>query len=154
MKNIKDFKFKEFSVIKNGKEEQGLTAEITLPVNEEYHQDFSDFIKIQIRSNNREKESVTVEPYKHGANAALGKWPTIMQEELGVTMPKKSNPAMSHYERCIEKINIFLSWFKIVYESENSDLLIATFVSSGGYPLANNLSGETRLMTAPIIKIS
>lgn len=154
MKHIKDFKFEEFSVTKNGKEEQGLTAEITLPVNEEYHQDFSDFIKIQIRSNNREKESVTVEPYKHGANAALGKWPTIMQEELGVSMSKKSNPDMSHYERCIEKINIFLSWFKIVYESENSDLLIATFVSSGGYPLANNLSGETRLMTAPIIKIS
>lgn len=154
MKHIKDFKFEEFFVTKNGKEEQGLTAEITLPVNEEYHQDFSDFIKIQIRSNNREKESVTVEPYKHGANAALGKWPTIMQEELGVSMPKKSNPAMSHYERCIEKINIFLSWFKIVYESENADLLIATFVSSGGYPLANNLSGETRLMTAPIIKIS
>lgn len=154
MKHIKDFKFEEFSVIKNGKEEQGLTAEITLPVNEDYHQDFSDFIKIQIRSNNREKESVTVEPYKHGANAALGKWPTIIQEELGVSMPKKSNPAMSHYERCIEKINIFLSWFKMVYESDKSDLLIAAFVSSGGYPLANNLSGETRLMTAPIIKIS
>lgn len=150
MRHIENFKFVPF---KNGNEE-GLTSEIWLPVNEDYQKEFSDYIKIGIRSNNRESESVTVEPYKHGANAGLGKWPTIMQEELGVSMPKKSRPDMSHYERCVEKINVFLDWFRQVYESDKSDLYIATFMSSGGYPLANNMSGETKLITAPIIKIS
>ena len=154
MHHIKDFRFEEYiSEKEKGKEKQGLTSEIILPVNEDFQKSFSDYIKITIRTNDREKGSVTVEPYKHGSNAALGKWPTVMQEELGVSMPKKSK-SLSKYEQCVEKINIFLSWFKIVYESENADLFIATFVSSGGYPLANNLSGETRLMTAPIIKIS
>lgn len=149
--HIKDFKFVPF-ITRNG--EQGLTSEIRLPVNDEYKKDFSDYIKIGIRSNDREKESVTVEPYKRGANALLGKWPTIMQEELGVSMPKKSSPDMSHYDRCVEKIDTYLDCFRKVYESDKSDLYIATFFSSCGYPLANNESGEVKLITAPFIKIS
>ena len=74
-----------------------------------------------------------------------------MQEELGVSMPSKSRPDMSNYERCVEKINIYLDWFKMVYDSGKADYLIGKFVSSGGYPLANKESGETKLITAPII---
>jgi hypothetical protein len=131
-----------------------LTAQIYLPVNEPYHKEFSDCIKIGIRTNDREKAAVTVEAYKKGAKSGLGKWPTVMQEELGVSLPPKSRPDMSNYERCVEKINTYLSWFKMIYENPKSDYIIGKIASSGGYPLANKETGETKLITAPIIKIS
>ena len=151
MYHIENFKFVPYM---SKEDQEGLTAQIYLPVNEAYHEDFSNCIKIGIRTNDREKGAVTVEAYKNGAKAGLGKWPTVMQEELGVSMPSKSRPDMSNYERCVEKINIYLDWFKMVYDSGKADYLIGKFVSSGGYPLANKESGETKLITAPIIKIS
>lgn len=151
MYHIENFKFVPYM---SKEDQEGLTAQIYLPVNEAYHDEFSNCIKIGIRTNDREKGAVTVEAYKNGAKAGLGKWPTVMQEELGVSMPSKSRPDMSNYERCVEKINIYLDWFKMVYDSGKADYLIGKFVSSGGYPLANKESGETKLITAPIIKIS
>jgi hypothetical protein len=151
MSHIENFKFVPYL---SKEDQEGLTAQIYLPVNEPYHKEFSDCIKIGIRTNDREKAAVTVEAYKKGAKSGLGKWPTVMQEELGVSLPPKSRPDMSNYERCVEKINTYLSWFKMIYENPKSDYIIGKIASSGGYPLANKETGETKLITAPIIKIS
>jgi hypothetical protein len=61
---------------------------------------------------------------------------------------------MNKYDKTVTQINAYLELFKKVYDNPKSDLLIAKFASSTGYPLANVESGETKLITAPIIKIS
>jgi hypothetical protein len=108
-----------------------------------------------IRTNNRENGAVTIEAAKKGAKANLGKLTTVLKDELNVK-PSKVNDIKNSdkYQVCVDKINEFLGWFKIIYESKKSDLIICKLLSSCGYPIANKESGETKLMTAPIIKIS
>ena len=152
MQHIEDFTFVPYSSYKN---QEGLSSIIELPVNKEYQKDFSEHIKIMIRTNNRENGAVTIEAAKKGAKANLGKLTTVLKDELDVK-PSKVNDIKNSdkYQVCVDKINEFLGWFKIIYESKKSDLIICKLLSSCGYPIANKESGETKLMTAPIIKIS
>lgn len=150
MQHISDFTFVPY---KGHKDQEGLSTIIELPVNKDYQKDFSDHIKIMVRSNDREKGSVTIEAVKNKSNSCLGKLTKTLQEELD--MPSyKIDRTKTKYQVCVDKINEFLKWFKIVYESDESDLIICKLISSCGYPIANKESGETKLMTAPIIKIS
>lgn len=148
------FKFEEFvSQAGKSKGEMGVSAKLRICVNEPYQEDFSEYCDVNIRSSSIEKKQVTVEPYKAHQNAGLGKWKTVMAEELGEATYEVTKD-MSNYRQVVAKINAYLQQFKQVYESPKSDLIIAKFFSSNGYPLANVESGETRLITAPIIKIS
>jgi len=142
-----DFKFEPFS---NDKGEQGVSAAFYIPVNEQYQKDFSDYMKVNIRSGG---DTISVEAALHGKQANLGKLATVLKEIVGEPQYILTKE-MSKYEKTVEKINGYLELFKKIYESETPDYFIAQLVSSGGYPLANKESGETKLITAPIIKIS
>lgn len=150
MQHIENFTFVPF---KGHKDQEGLSSIIELPVNKDYQKDFSDHIKIMIRSNDREKGSCMIEAVKNKAKSCLGKLTTTLADELDMP-PFKIDKTKTKYQVCVDKINEFLRWFKIVYESDESDLIICKLISSCGYPITNKESGETKLMTAPIIKIS
>lgn len=144
-----DFKFEPYINEKTG--EQGVSAAYYIPVNEPHFDEFGEMIKLNIRSGG---ESLAIEASKYGGtvNAQLGKWATVIQEEMG--KPVYNTKGMDKYNKTITQINAYLELFKKVYDNPKSDLLIAKFASSAGYPLANKESGETKLITAPIIKIS
>lgn len=144
-----DFKFEPFSYTDKDGEHQGVTASIFIPVNPQHSDAFGKEVKLSLRSGG---ESLSVEAQVVGAKAQLGKWATVIQEEMG--KPVYDTKGMDKYDKTVAQINAYLELFKKVYESPKSDLLIAKFASSAGYPLANKETGETRLITAPIIKIS
>lgn len=152
MQHIEDFTFVPYGGYKG---QEGLSSVIMLPVNEEYREDFSKYINIMIRSNNREKCSVVIEANKESGGGQLGKLTTAVKDELDVKPEKVSSiKSKDKYQICVNKINEFLSWFKKIYASDKSDLIISKIISSCGYPIINRESGESKLTTAPIIKIS
>lgn len=144
-----DFKFEPFTYTDSKGEHQGVTASMYIPVNPQHSEDFGKEVKLNIRSGG---ESLSIEAQVIGKQAQLGKWATVIKEEMGD--PVYNTKGMDKYTKIVTQINAYLELFKKVYENPKSDLLFAKFASSTGYPLANVESGETRLITAPIIKIS